>query len=244
MASESPSIVQLAAPNANTFSAKKRYNRGFGGHSRRRMTATARNRERQAPIEEYHIKSREGLRLPLPDSGCQVTFKYYLGEHQSQIFYGGLKIEHPGNPDIQVDLGQPIPIDLRDNYRGEDLAPLPCLAVPIHIFRRFRVYQISSSASCDLRQLAASFSTDGGSPEESDASCPPPREQSSPLFPSTTPKSGLPLISLRVYYPVQYMQSANEKFPITGNRKRVHFPPVSWFHSFICEPTPEACNKY
>ncbi|VDM16725.1 unnamed protein product [Hydatigera taeniaeformis] len=219
MATEDAKVLPSAVTDANIFSIKKKCNRSFGGHPRRRVTANARNRERQAPIEECHLKSRAGFQLPLSDGVSQVTFQYYLGEHQSQIFYGGLTIGHPGTGNINVELGQPIPIDLRENYNEEGLFPLPCLAVPTHIFRRFRVYRITSSASCDLKKLAASLSTDGASPDESDASYPPTGEKLSLLFPSTTPKSGLSLISLRVYYPVQYMQSANELHPIPGSQK-------------------------
>ncbi|EUB62134.1 hypothetical protein EGR_02886 [Echinococcus granulosus] len=225
MATEDAKVLTSAVTDANIFAVKKRCNRGFGGHPRRRVAAAARNRERQAPIEECHLKSRAGFQLPLLDGVSQVTFQYYLGEHQSQIFYGGLTIRHPSTSNVNVELGQPIPIDLRENYHEEGLSPVPCLAVPTHIFRRFRVYRITSSASCDLKKLATGLSTDVPSPDESDASYPPTGEKSSLLLPSTTPKSGLSLISLRVYYPVQYMQSANELHPIPGSRKRVHFPP-------------------
>ncbi|KAL5965554.1 hypothetical protein TSMEX_006698 [Taenia solium] len=226
MATEDAKVLPSAVADTSIFAVKKRCNRGFGGHPRRRVTTAVRNRERQAPIEECHLKSRAGFQLPLMDGVSQVTFQYYLGEHQSQIFYGGLKIGHPSTGDVNVELGQPIPIDLRENYNEEGLPPLPCLAVPTHIFRRFRVYRITSSASCDLKKLAASLSTGGASPDESDASYPPTGAKLSLLFPSTTPKSGLSLISLRVYYPVQYMQSANKLHPIPGSRKRVHLPPV------------------
>lgn len=247
MATEDAKVLTSAVTDANIFAVKKRCNRGFGGHPRRRVAAAARNRERQAPIEECHLKSRAGFQLPLLDGVSQVTFQYYLGEHQSQIFYGGLTIRHPSTSNVNVELGQPIPIDLRENYHEEGLSPVPCLAVPTHIFRRFRVYRITSSASCDLKKLATGLSTDVPSPDESDASYPPTGEKSSLLLPSTTPKSGLSLISLRVYYPVQYMQSANELHPIPGSRKRVHFPPqydeVVAYQSLLTMPVSEFASR-
>lgn len=228
-------VITATAPTATA--AKRRHHRGFGGYSRRRVTAAAKNRERQAPIEECHVNSLSGLTVPLLDGVSQVTFEYYLGEHQSQIFYGGLNISQPGKRGIRVELGRPIPIDLREDYNQDGQPPMPCLAVPTHIFRRFRVYRITSSSSCDLKKLAASLTNDGGSPDESDASCPPTGEKLPSIFPSTTPKSGLSLISLRVYYPVQYMQSANELHPVPGSRKRVHFYPVSHFSYCLTNPS-------
>ncbi|CDS42643.1 conserved hypothetical protein [Echinococcus multilocularis] len=247
MATEDAKVLPSTVTDANIFAVKKRCNRGFGGHPRRRVAAAARNRERQAPIEECHLKSRAGFQLPLLDGVSQVTFQYYLGEHQSQIFYGGLTIGHPSTSNVNVELGQPIPIDLRENYHEEGLSPVPCLAVPTHIFRRFRVYRITSSSSCDLKKLATGLSTDVPSPDESDASYPPTGEKPSLLLPSTTPKSGLSLISLRVYYPVQYMQSANELHPIPGSRKRVHFPPqydeVVAYQSLLTMPVSEFASR-
>uniref|UniRef100_A0A5K3EUP1 Arrestin_N domain-containing protein n=1 Tax=Mesocestoides corti TaxID=53468 RepID=A0A5K3EUP1_MESCO len=247
MAMEKTNVLSEPVTGRNTFAARKRYHRGFGGHSRRRVTAAVRNRERQVPMEECHLNSLVGLRLPLMDGISQVTFEYYLGEHQSQIFYGGLSIEHPGSATIHVQLGCSIPIDLRDDYCQKDVPSLPCLAVPTHIFRRFRVYRLTSSSSCDLKKLATSLSNDCASPDESDASCPPTGEKLPYVFPLTTPKSGLSLISLRIYYPVQYMQSANDLYPNSGSRKRVHLHPhydeVVAYQSLLTMPVSEFASR-
>lgn len=220
MASENTELLPALANTTSAFSVKRR------GHSRRRATAAERARERQAPLEDCHVKSLAGICLTLQDGFSQVRFKYYIGEHQSQIFYGGLQIQRPNHPDINVDLGRAVPIDLREISVQEGSAPKPCFATPTHIFRRFPANRLSSSASCDFKKVAG----DAASPDESDTSCPTTagdngKNPSLLLFPYRIPKCGLPLISFRVHFPVQYMASANELHQ--GIRRKFHFPPVS-----------------
>ncbi|KAM7538022.1 hypothetical protein Aperf_G00000066904 [Anoplocephala perfoliata] len=214
MASENTETPPVPVNATSTTSVKRR------GHSRRRTTAAERARERQAPIEDCHVKSLAGICLTLQDGVSQVRFKYYIGEHQSQIFYGGLQIQRPNHPDINVNLGQAVPIDLREIQEGS--APKPCFATPTHIFRRFPANRISSSASCDFKKVAG----DAASPDESDTSCPTTGDNGKNpflLFHFRIPKCGLPLVTFRVHFPVQYMASANELHQ--GIRRKFHYPP-------------------
>lgn len=194
-------------------------------NGKRRPNGLSRYRDAKLPLELCHMNSLFGSRHCSVDDNTRAKFEFYLGEHQSQIFYGGLTIDSPSIPDgpIRVELGRAVPIDLSSNHK-KNLPPIPCLAVPTHIFCRFRSSRITStdykSSTCISSLLAAN---------ESNALKPEDIVDSRPGTPDilSVPKSGLSLISIRIYYSVKCMQSANELQPVPGCRKRVHLPPVS-----------------
>nr|CUU97362.1 hypothetical transcript [Hymenolepis microstoma] len=162
-------------------SAKKR------SQSQKRITAAQKERDRRrAMIEQCHVQSQFGLDITLQDGITKTTFTNYIGEHQSQIFYGGFDIQRPDRPNIHIALGQPTPIDLGNN----DSAPAVCLAVPTYIFRRFPSSEKPvSSAASDSSNLPSPLLG---------------------IFPNCTPKNGLCLVTFKIYFPVHFMASANK----------------------------------
>ncbi|KAM3174388.1 hypothetical protein ACTXT7_010645 [Hymenolepis weldensis] len=183
MASENPEPP--SPPNnkeASNQPAKKR------SQTQKRLTAAQKERDRRrAMIEQCHVQSLFGLDIILQDGVTKTTFTNYIGEHQSQIFYGGFDIQRPSKPNIHISLGQPTPIDLGNSDSG----PAVCLAVPTYIFRRFPSSEkpVSSASSSDSKN--------------------PPSPLSS-IFPNCTPKNGLCLVTFKIYFPIHFMASANK----------------------------------
>ncbi|VDL59986.1 unnamed protein product [Hymenolepis diminuta] len=183
MASENPEPP--SPPNnkeASNQPAKKR------SQTQKRLTAAQKERDRRrAMIEQCHVQSLLGLDIILQDGVTKTTFTNYIGEHQSQIFYGGFDIQRPNKPNIHIALGQPTPIDLGNSDSG----PAVCLAVPTYIFRRFPSSEkpVSSVSSSDSKN--------------------PPSPLSS-IFPNCTPKNGLCLVTFKIYFPIHFMASANK----------------------------------
>ncbi|VDN96080.1 unnamed protein product [Rodentolepis nana] len=182
MASENPEPP--SPPNnreATNQSSKKR------SQTQKRLTAAQKERDRRrAMIEQCHVQSQFGLDIILQDGITKTTFTNYIGEHQSQIFYGGFDIQRPNRSNIHIALGQPTPIDLGNSDSG----PAVCLAVPTYIFCRFPSSEKPiSSATSDLNNLPSPLSG---------------------VSPSCTSKNGLCLVTFKIYFPVHFMASANK----------------------------------
>nr|VZI52506.1 unnamed protein product [Spirometra erinaceieuropaei] len=230
-------VPLLGCEAGNAASSKRRPPKSSSG-SRRRANGNFRHR---STLERCITTLTE---IPIADGISQTTFRFYLGEHQSQIFYGGLNISRvdglPPLKPIHVELGKPIPIDLREELYMEHPAA-PCLAVPMHIFRRFRNCRsshshmkkhtdstvLSSSEPCgvvvDPSALPTQIYENIGLVDYNSSNHTPP----STLHPlPSLHRSTTALISLRVYFPVQFMNSANMLQAVTGSRKRVHLCPV------------------
>uniref|UniRef100_A0A0X3PCW7 DUF3715 domain-containing protein n=1 Tax=Schistocephalus solidus TaxID=70667 RepID=A0A0X3PCW7_SCHSO len=226
----------LGCQAGNTANSKRRPPKSSAG-SRRRANG---NLHHRSTLERCTSTLTE---IPVTDGISHTNFCFYLGEHQSQIFYGGLNINRvdglPPLEPIHVELGKPIPIDLREDLYSEHPAT-PCLAVPMHIFRRFRNCRSSHShikrhtdssvlslsepchSGVDLSHLSTQTYENGVQSEykSSDYTSLSAQHPLPSLHRSTTA-----LISLRVYFPVQFMNSANMLQAVTGSRKRVHLYP-------------------
>ncbi|VDM02981.1 unnamed protein product [Schistocephalus solidus] len=242
----------LGCQAGNTANSKRRPPKSSAG-SRRRANG---NLHHRSTLERCTSTLTE---IPVTDGISHTNFCFYLGEHQSQIFYGGLNINRvdglPPLEPIHVELGKPIPIDLREDLYSEHPAT-PCLAVPMHIFRRFRNCRSSHShikrhtdssvlslsepchSGVDLSHLSTQTYENGVQSEykSSDYTSLSAQHPLPSLHRSTTA-----LISLRVYFPVQFMNSANMLQAVTGSRKRVHLYPARLLSLSLSLALASAC---
>ncbi|KAL3312337.1 hypothetical protein Ciccas_009074, partial [Cichlidogyrus casuarinus] len=179
------------------------------------------------PILSNGHPSTRRLLVPICTGSMSVTsveLAQYLGEHQSQAFYGSLSIQadlaDESRTSYKCKLGAPTAIDLAAETSENDSLP-PCLCIPIHIFRRLTlaVNSIASRINDERKEIPEQ----GKKSELSSVSC---FKQESDEFCSTNDKKS-PLITIQVYFPVSCMASANETKITPDLKKRIHISPVS-----------------
>lgn len=186
----------------------------------KRFTTSKKERDRKKFIDQCHIQSRLKLDNILVNGENVITIKNCLGEHQSQIFYGGFDICRNDNAPISISIGQATPISIGSENGASNI----CLAVPTYIFRRFP----------SSEYLAAH------SPE--------PSSQLMPIVPPSSP--GIYYITFKIYFPVNLMQSADKVATIMrGDKFSNHrLASVSTFYFImvalasiaVCEPYIES----
>lgn len=231
---DSTTATQSFRDGLITTNSRKKGNRAGNGVGRRKCNATAKHRQRQIPIDQCHLKSRKGLQVPFPEFDNPVTVKYYLGEHQSQVFYGGFEVLAPRIGPVHVEIGQAIPIDLRKNFEAD--YAVPSLAVPLHIFRRFHELTNVPAVTVDASILAVDSSVNGdvnGNIEkashqyQSNAKPANNEKNSDSTTDPSTIQSDSFLVSFCAYCPVTCMESADNSFNGSSKCHRVLYPPVS-----------------
>ncbi|CAL8088620.1 unnamed protein product [Calicophoron daubneyi] len=203
---------------------------------------------------------------------CVTELDDYLGEHQSQGFYGRMiirDIKYFGKKhasQIPVNIGQPLPVDLSDCYGQSEGKVLIALFVAIHFFNRPVSTSVSTCTNptkpcvnsppisrntvpdTDISENHNS-SVDLHSPRDSHAVH---RRRSH--FPFTTKsrarvgrsrenkrhrvdnvQNRVPFVSFIVYYPVDYMHTANDPFITPDRKKHMHLAPHP--HEFVAYPS-------
>ncbi|KAH8877334.1 hypothetical protein KSF78_0005190 [Schistosoma japonicum] len=177
---------------------------------------------------------------------CEIELIDCFGEHQSQLFYNRIRIYNPSwnkcsKSKFDVKLGCTVPLDLSNNKNE------PILCTPIHFFQRLNDRQgqqqqnRTSNSGCiqskhgDMK-LASHINMDYASSNKSDDSL-----NEIPSSPSSNRTNLIDNVStnhalatIRVYFPVKLMNSANELKISSDLKKRFHLSPH--LHEFVAYP--------
>lgn len=166
---------------------------------------------------------------------CNTTFAGYLGEHQSQIFYSRIlvsDIHHDSTslPPIEWKIGQTLPLELSDKYSDSDAEEhVIVLCTPIHFFKR------SSQSPHDMRQSRAKASEDNGIRNLTNGISNAVSDNNDKIklnlenmHVNHIPKRDS-LASILIYYPVEYLSTADDLNLSSDMKKRFHLAPVSFF---------------
>ncbi|VDP64419.1 unnamed protein product [Schistosoma curassoni] len=190
-------------------------------------------------------------------TGCKIELIDCFGEHQSQLFYNRIRIHNPcwnkyGKSQFDIKLGYTIPLDLSNNKK------IPILCTPIHFFQRLHDKQQGQQQQQQQQQNRNSTNGYIQSKDNSDSnvihrnnkgttglviqsindSC---KELSNSLTNRIDTMENLSndnfiindaLATIRVYFPVKLMQSANELKISSDLKKRFHLLPVSFYIFF------------
>ncbi|KAK4471754.1 hypothetical protein MN116_005153 [Schistosoma mekongi] len=177
---------------------------------------------------------------------CEIELIDCFGEHQSQLFYNRIRIHNPSwnkcsKSKFDVKLGCTVPLDLSNNKNE------PILCTPIHFFQRLNDRQgqqqqnrTSGSGCIQLKhgdvKLASHINVDYTSSNKSDDSL-----NEIPSSPSSNQTNLMENVSanhalatIRVYFPVKLMNSANELKISSDLKKRFHLSPH--LHEFVAYP--------
>uniref|UniRef100_A0A5K4F2M7 CABIT domain-containing protein n=1 Tax=Schistosoma mansoni TaxID=6183 RepID=A0A5K4F2M7_SCHMA len=190
-------------------------------------------------------------------SGCKIELIDCFGEHQSQLFYNRIRIYNPcwikyGKSQFDVKLGYTIPLDLSNDKN------IPILCTPIHFFQRLHDKQQSqqqqqqqhnrNSTSGYIQSKHSDSNvvhrnnkgTTGLMIQPINDSC---KELSNSLTNNIDTMENVSndnfitndaLATIRVYFPVKLMKSANELKISSDLKKRFHLLPH--LHEFVAYP--------
>ncbi|CAH8538484.1 unnamed protein product [Schistosoma bovis] len=189
-------------------------------------------------------------------TGCKIELIDCFGEHQSQLFYNRIRIHNPcwnkyGKSQFDIKLGYTIPLDLSNNKN------IPILCTPIHFFQRLHDKQqgqqqqqqnrnstngyIQSKDNSDSNVIHRNNKgTTGLVIQSINDSC---KELSNSLTNRIDTMENVSndnfiindaLATIRVYFPVKLMQSANELKISSDLKKRFHLLPH--LHEFVAYP--------
>lgn len=166
---------------------------------------------------------------------CHTLLTDYLGEHQSQVFYAHLLIDHIVTPmgpvpPIRVRIGQFIPVDLTNRWvkPNEDGNSDPCLvlAMPLYFFKRDENSRLGQSSALGERNTDVSCVNTADLSSSADSS-----PKRVPLNREKSDRNLISLVTVIVYFPVSQMSSANSLCVVGDQQKHVHLAPHP--HEFV-----------
>ncbi|CAH8532965.1 unnamed protein product [Heterobilharzia americana] len=192
-------------------------------------------------------------------TGCKIELIDCFGEHQSQLFYRGIRVHNPcwnkyAKSQLDIQLGSTMPLDISDDYNE------PVLCIPIHFFQRLndkqgrqhrrtggsggssneyihsqQNYPKSSLQNMDYNDNNDSFRLSTIKSNDDQFS----HQITNSLSTRSESKVNTSLVNnalatIRIYFPVKLMKSANELKISSDLKKRFHLPPH--LHEFVAYP--------